>query len=101
MLITNVPHAEEGSRDNSQHYNDHDSLDVNSIPNVSTFSCHGSRDTKEGVKGIPCRMQPPQLTAFFKKAWFYCVFFHSDNPLSHFLYHEVDSLADDCLDVVL
>ena len=101
MLVADIPHTEQSGRNNSQHDDDHNSLDVNGIPDVSALGGHCRRDAEEGVKGIPGRMQPPQLTAFLEKAWFYCVFFHSDNPLSHFLYHKVDSLGDDSLDVVL
>ena len=101
MLVADIPHTEQSGGNHGQHDDDHDPLDVNGIPDMSALGGHCRRNPEEGVKGIPCRMQPPQLTAFFKKAWFYCVFFHSDNPLSHFLDHEVDSLGDDSLDVVL
>ena len=58
VLVTNVPHAEQGSGNEGDHHDDHDPLDVEGVPDVRTPGGDGCGDTEEGVKGIPCRMQP-------------------------------------------
>ena len=54
--------------------------------------CDSTRDTKEGVKGVDSRMKECEFVLFF---------FHNLYSLCHFLDHQIDTVADDFLDIVL
>ena len=54
MLITYVPHAEEGCRNEGYHYHAHHPLDIDGVAYVGTPAGYGSGHTKEGVKSVDC-----------------------------------------------
>ena len=96
-LQAHVVHAEQGGRDEGDHDHDHDALEVDAVADVGTFRGHGSRNAEEGVESIDGRVKPVQLAAFFEEAGFLFVC----HNLCHFFNHQVDTLLDDGLDVVL
>ena len=52
MLVADVPHSEEGCRNKRQHNDNHDSLQIDSISDMSSTSGNSTRHTEEGVECV-------------------------------------------------
>ena len=66
VLITCVPDTEKHCRNEGEHYHDHDSLQVDAVPYVSTLLGDSVRVKEECLESVECRMKESELATFLK-----------------------------------
>ena len=66
VLVTDVPHAEEGCGSGGYHHQDKETLEVYGIAHVCALEGHGAGHVKECLKSVDGAVKPVELAAFFE-----------------------------------